>query len=46
MDKFVRFFAAIIAIANSATPIGLVALALGITLFLVSILAVVFIRII
>lgn len=46
MDRFVRSFAAIIAIANSATPIGLVALALAIILFAVSILAVVVIRII
>jgi len=46
MDKFVRSFAAIIAIANSTTPIGLVALALGITLFLASVLAVVVMRII
>jgi len=44
MNKFVRFFAAMIAIANSATPNGLVALALGIALVLVSILAMVVMR--
>lgn len=46
MDKFVRSFALIIAIANSATPIGLIAIALCLTLVLASILAMVVIRII